>query len=251
MSLSNILNQFMGSPAAPSGEEPTQGNSGGLGQTVSNLASNIPGGLVGGAAAGGAMALLMGNKSARKFAGKAATIGGTALLGGLAFKAYQNWQGNKTGAAATATPEQQPVDPASFHQRAISQQATSQQGRPGINPELVLVKAMVAAAKADGHMDADEQQKIFKAVETTSLSASEKGLIFDFLQKDIPIFDITTGINCIEMKAEIYLASCLVITLDHPAERAHLDNLAMALQLPEGLSQQLEQQAHQVITEAA
>ena len=53
------------------------------------------------------------------------------------------------------------------------------------------------------------------------------------------------------MKAEIYLASCLVITLDHPAERAHLDNLAMALQLPAELAQQLEQQATQAITEAA
>jgi uncharacterized membrane protein YebE (DUF533 family) len=246
MSLNNILNQFMGSQAAPSGQEPGQGNSGGgFGQTVSNLASNIPGGLVGGAAAGGAMALLMGNKSARKFAGKAATYGGAAVLGGLAFKAFQNWQGNKPDAGATATPQQQAVDPASFHQKAISQQAN-----PGINPELVLIKAMVAAAKADGHMDADEQQKIFKAVETTGLSASEKGLIFEFLQNEIPIFDITTGINCIEMKAEVYLASCLVITLDHPAERAHLDNLAMALQLPAELAQQLEQQAHQAITES-
>jgi uncharacterized membrane protein YebE (DUF533 family) len=111
MSLSNILNQFMGSPAAPSGQEPNQGNSGDFGQTVSNLASNIPGGLVGRAAAVGAMALLMGNKSARKFAGKTATIGGTALLGGLAFKAYQNWQGNNSGAASTATAESSPLIP--------------------------------------------------------------------------------------------------------------------------------------------
>jgi uncharacterized membrane protein YebE (DUF533 family) len=37
---------------------------------------------------------------------------------------------------------------------------------------------------------------------------------------------------------------------DHPAERAHLDNLAMALQLPAELSQQLEQQAHQAMSEA-
>jgi uncharacterized membrane protein YebE (DUF533 family) len=240
MNLSNILNQFMGSSAAPS--EP--GSSGGLGQTVSNLASNIPGGLVGGAAAGGAMALLMGNKSARKIAGKAATYGGAALLGGLAFKAYRNWQGNNAG-TTTPTPQQPAVDPSSFHQRAISQQHNS-----GINPELALIKAMVAAAKADGHVDADEQQKIFEAVEKTSLSASEKGLIFEFLKKDIPIFELTTGINCIEMKAEIYLASCLVITHDHPAERTHLDNLAMALQLPEGLSVQLEQQANQAFAES-
>ena len=53
------------------------------------------------------------------------------------------------------------------------------------------------------------------------------------------------------MKAEVYLASCLVITPDHPAERAHLDNLAMALQLPEELSRQLEQQASQALAEAA
>ena len=52
------------------------------------------------------------------------------------------------------------------------------------------------------------------------------------------------------MKAEIYLASCLVITPGHPAERAHLDNLAMAFQLPAELVQQLDQQAYQAITEA-
>jgi len=246
MSLNNLLNQFMGSAETPSAHAPGQATGGGIGQTVSNMASQIPGGLVGGAAAGGVMALLMGNKSARKFAGKAATYGGAALLGGLAFKAYQNWQGNKQGTTATAAPEQQPADPSSFHQRAISQQADQ-----NVNPELVLVKAMIAAAKADGHIDADEQQRIFQAVEKTSLSASEKGSIFDYLQRDIPIFEITSGVSGIEMKAEIYLASCLVITPDHPAERAHLDNLAMALQLPADLSRQLEQQAQQALTEAA
>lgn len=246
MSLNNILNQFMGSAETPAGQIQNQGNSGGIGQAVSSMASQIPGGLAGGAAAGGVMALLMGNKSARKFAGKAATYGGAALLGGLAFKAYQNWQGNRQNTAATTSSGQQPVDPSSFHQRAISQQADQ-----GVNPELVLVKAMIAAAKADGHIDADEQQRIFQAVEKTGLSASEKGLIFDYLQKDIPIFEITSGISGIEMKAEIYLASCLVITPDHPAERAHLDNLALALQLPAELSRQLEQQAHEALAEAA
>ncbi len=247
MSLNNILNQFMGSAAGSSGQAPNQGNAGGIGQAVSNMASNIPGGLAGGAAAGGVVALLMGNKSARKFAGKAATYGGAALLGGLAFKAYQNWQGNQQNPAAAAAPAApQAADPDSFHQRAISHQAEQ-----GIDPELVLVKAMIAAAKADGHIDAEEQQRIFQAVEKTSLSAADKGQIFDFLQKDIPIFEITSEVSGIEMKAEVYLASCLVITPDHPAERAHLDNLAMALQLPAELAQQLEQQAQQAVAEAA
>jgi len=34
--------------------------------------------------------LLLGNKSAREIAGKAASYGGAAVLGGLAYKAFQN-----------------------------------------------------------------------------------------------------------------------------------------------------------------
>jgi uncharacterized membrane protein YebE (DUF533 family) len=67
---------------------------------LDSIRSALPGGLAGGVAAGGVMALLMGNKSARKLAGKAATFGGTALLGGLAYKAYQNWQGNQSPQSA-------------------------------------------------------------------------------------------------------------------------------------------------------
>ena len=45
-----------------------------------------------GALAAGAMALFFGSKGTRKFAKKAATLGGTAALGGLAYKVYADWQ---------------------------------------------------------------------------------------------------------------------------------------------------------------
>ena len=93
MNIQNLLNQFIGSSNATlSSNHETQGT----GDTLSKLSGSIPGGLAGGAAAGGIMALLVGNKSARKFAGKAATYGGAAVLGGLAYKAFQSWQQNKT-----------------------------------------------------------------------------------------------------------------------------------------------------------
>jgi uncharacterized membrane protein YebE (DUF533 family) len=44
--------------------------------------------------------------------------------------------------------------------RCLHIQAISQQDNQGINPELVLIKAMVAAAKADGHVDADDGIKV-------------------------------------------------------------------------------------------
>jgi len=39
MGLNNLLNQFMGSTAAASGQAQGQGNSGGFGQTMSNIAN--------------------------------------------------------------------------------------------------------------------------------------------------------------------------------------------------------------------
>lgn len=244
MSLNNILNQFLGSSSAT----PDSGNtsSTGVGQSVSNLVSGIPGGLAGGAAAGGIMALLMSNKSARKYAGKAAKLGGAAVLGGLAFKAFQNWRDNNpTGQVAPAMPSA-PTDEANFHQQAIGH---SPQGQEVF--ELTMVKAMIAAAKADGHIDSQEQKRIFDAVDKLDLSAEHKATVFDCLRKDITVQELTQNMHSTEMKAEIYLASCLVIDPDHPAERAHLDDLGQALNLPQELLQQLEWQAQQAYADAA
>lgn len=73
MNPQNMLSQFLGqSDPENQSSNASQGVVGGIG----NLAGRIPGGLLGGAAAGGVMALLVGNKSARKFVGKAATYGG-------------------------------------------------------------------------------------------------------------------------------------------------------------------------------
>lgn len=245
MSLNQLFNQFIGS-ANPAQADPSAGaqNSG---STLSKITSQIPGGLAGGAAAGGIVALLMGNKSARKIAGKAATYGGAAMLGGLAFKAYQNWQGN----SAAQTESTASVPPGAQSEHAFHQQALADTSSKQSPFELTLIKAMIAAAKADGHIDAQEQGRIFDTVEQMNMSAQHKGIIFDFLQKDIPVAELVAGINSIEMKSELYLASCLVIDPDHPAERAHLDQLATALQIPADLSQQLEWQAQQAFSEAA
>ena len=244
MSLNNLLSQFLGSTS--SSPTDNQGQSQGLSQTLSNLASNIPGGMAGGAAAGGIMALLMSNKSARKYAGTAAKYGGAAMLGGLAFKAYKNWQSNDPAAAQkAATSQASATSEETFHQQAIDNSVGSES-----NFELNIIKAMIAAARADGHIDASEQKRIFQAVEKMELSSEDKAIVFDCLQKDISIQEFANGISSMELKAEIYLASCLVSEPDHPAEREHLDKLGSALALPKELLKQLEWQAQQAYTEA-
>ncbi len=245
MSLNQLFNQFIGS-GNPAQADSTAGSQN-SGSTLSKITSQIPGGLAGGAAAGGIVALLMGNKSARKFAGKAATYGGAAMLGGLAFKAYQNWQGSNSAQPETAAS----THPAAQTEQAFHQQALADPSSKQAPFELTLIKAMIAAAKADGHIDAQEQGRIFEAVEQMNMSAQHKAIIFDYLQQDIPVQELVAGIDSIEMKSELYLASCLVIEPDQASERAHLDQLATALQLPTDLSQQLEWQAQQAFSEAA
>jgi uncharacterized membrane protein YebE (DUF533 family) len=205
-----------------------------IGGALSKITSNIPAGLAGGAAAGGILALLMGNKSARKFAGKAASYGGAAMLGGLAFKAYENWRQSGSRQAAT--------------QHAANESAFLESS-PEF--ELTVIKSMIAAARADGHIDANEQQNIFKAVERMGLSTEMKATIFDLLSQPIPVDELARGIDSLEQKSEVYLASCLVIDPDLQAERAYLSQLASVLKLPQELAIQLQRQAQQAIAAEA
>ena len=85
MNFKNILHQINDTSNSNNVNNPS------IGDNLGQLGNMLPRGLAGGAMTGGVMALLLGNKSARKFAGTAATFGGAALLGGLAYKAYKNW----------------------------------------------------------------------------------------------------------------------------------------------------------------
>jgi len=240
MSIQNLLSQFMGSTNNAS----SSGNlTKGIGDSLSKLTGNIPGGLAGGAAAGGIMALLVSSKSARKFAGTAATYGGAAVLGGLAYKAFKNWQQNNSQQVASHTGAQ--------HIIMNNDTAFTNPETQSTEFQLTLIKAMIAAAKADGHIDDLEQQRIFKAVEQMDLSMETKGILFDLLRKPISIEELANGVVNMEQRSELYLASCLVINPDHPSEQSHLDQLALALQLPKDLAQQLQWQAQEAMAEAA
>jgi uncharacterized membrane protein YebE (DUF533 family) len=238
MNLQNLMNQFIGSNAQ--GPKP-DGAQQGIGDSISKMVGNIPGGLVGGAAAGGIMTLLLGNKSARKFAGKAAKYGGAAVLGGLTYKAFQSWQQNSAGQTNGTSPSGMTTpDESAFLSSDVMQPAF----------ELTLIKAMIAAAKADGHIDQVEQQRIFNAVEEMNLPNEMKGMVFDLLQQEITVEELVRGLDKVEQKSELYLASCLAINPDHPSEKAHLDQLAAALALPQGLTHELQWQAQKAISEA-
>ena len=200
---------------------------------LSDLLSGIGGGSLGKALSGsgnsalaaGAMGLLLGNRKLRKLGGKAVTYGGLAALGVLAYKAYGNWQAQQGGAAQ---PEPQTIDrlpPAEVE----------------VHSEGIL-KALVAAAKADGHVDARERQLIESELARLAGDADLQHWLEAELNKPLDPVDVASAARSPEMAAEMYLASVLMVDEEHFMERAYLDELARCLQLAPALQAELESQ---------
>ena len=157
--------------------------------------------------------------------------GGAAALGALALQAYQNYQQHSRAAARR-----------SGYRRTSDAQALPH-ARPAADGspfELALVRAMVGAAKADGHIDATEQRRLFAEVERLGLDADAKAYVFDLLTHDVDLYDLARAATTPEQGAELYLAARLAIDPDEPAERAYLDALATRLRLPAELRATLD-----------
>jgi len=181
----------------------------------------------GGAVAGGLLSMLIGGNSRR--GGGLLGYGGAAALGALALQAYQNYQRQQAGGGA-----------ARFDDVGTQALPHSRPAADGSPFELTLVRAMVGAAKADGHIDASEQKRLFAEVERLGLDADAKAYIFDLLTQDVDLYDLARAATTPEQGAEIYLAARLAIDPDEPSERAYLDALATRLGLPAQLRAQLD-----------
>ncbi len=197
------------------------------------------GGLASSGVAGGLLGLLVGGgkKKSRGGLGGALSHGGAAMLGALASQAFQSWQ---KGQAPSETPVAAPHQIATIEPRFLPAAAPAADGQPF---ELALIRAMIAAAKADGHIDADEQGRIFGRVGEFGLDAESKAFVFDALAASVGVSEIAAFATTPEQAAELYLASRLAVEPDGPAELAYLEALAHRLKLPGDLVAHLSRQA--------
>ena len=194
--------------------------SGGLGSLLS--------GAGGGALAAGAMGLLLGNKKARKYGGKALTYGGLAALGVLAYKAYGNWQASQASAPKGEPQTLDRLPPAQVEQHSQA-----------------ILKALVAAAKADGHVDERERALIEGEFVKLTPDQALRHWLHAELNKPLDPADVARAASTPEMAAEMYIASVMLVDEEHFMERAYLDELARQLGLDPALKQALEVQVRE------
>jgi uncharacterized membrane protein YebE (DUF533 family) len=189
-----------------------------------------------GAAAGLATGLLMG-KGGHGVLGSAAKYGALAALGGIAYKAWQRSQAGQSATPAPAAASQAAAPaPTAFLPTPDDDAANHTLGQS-------LLRAMIAAAKADGRIDADENRRIFARMETMSLDADCKAFVFDELSSPLNLDAVLAGADTPEHAAEIYAASLIAIEADTPAEKGYLAMLAGRLNLAPELVAELHRAA--------
>ena len=257
----------------------------GVGPKVSQMARDVTGGQSPGNLAGkakdfmnrnpglaeaallGVAGILFGSRKSRGVAVDAAKLGGLALIGGLAYTAYQNHQSGKpllnppaggqpgggerpqlggsvprvgTGGAASSAPTgsrpQRPVTSVSgavpgTTAGAQSDEVTFSEPMDGDEEALILVRTMVAAAVADGHLDEGERARIVAGLSQAGIDADSTRWLERELADPASVDDLADSVSTPEFGAQVYAAARVVIEPDTMQEREFLRRLSAALDL--------------------
>jgi uncharacterized membrane protein YebE (DUF533 family) len=192
-----------------------------------------------GAALGGLGALVLGTGAGRSLAGSAVKLGSLALIGGLAYKAYQNYQqgrpltgGQPQRQALLAAPEGSGYEPA-----AVTSESAA-----------LLVRAMIAAAAADGRIDENEQQKILGGLKQAGLAGGAEQFLAREISHPATIDDLANAVPSPEEGIQVYTAARIAVDPDIEEEHEFLLALADRLGIDENLAAHIDAAARAVGT---
>ncbi len=177
-----------------------------------------------GAAAGGLGALVLGTRTGRSLAASAAKLGGLALIGGLAYRAYQSYQEGAPVAAGEPRPLIAPPSGSGFEPETVTHETAT-----------TMLRAMVAAAAADGRIDQAEERKLVAGLGASGLQAEAQSFLAAEIANPASIDDIANSVQSEEEAVQVYTAARITVDPDIAEEHAFLAELASRLGLDEGL----------------
>ena len=183
-----------------------------------------------GAIAGGLLGVLL-SGNAGKIMKSSAKVGGAALIGGLAYKAYQDWQNGK--------------QPDQASQPALPPPASSDEDEMSLR----LLQAMIAATKADGQITPEERVQIYAQIPNLGLGNDAALLIAAELEAPFDPNRIAALARNDTEAAQIYAASLLAVDPNGLAEKGYLSMLAARLNLDAGLVAHLHANAASINTD--
>jgi len=106
---------------------------------------------------------------------------------------------------------------------------------------VLLIRAMIAAANADGVIDSHERDRILQRLRAIDLSPEEQTFIVNELRTPATLEDITRQVDHRQLALQVYAVSLLAITVDTDAEHDYLRRLAQKLSLDKQTIQAIAQ----------
>ena len=187
--------------------------------------------LASGAALGGLGALILGTGAGRSLAGSAIKLGGLAVIGGLAYRAYQNYQQGQP--AADGKPQQQALLAApagsGFEPAAVTN-----------DDAVLLIRAMIAAAAADGRVDAQEQKKILGGLQQAGAGGAGQQFLAQEIANPATVDDLAAAVSSQEQAVQVYTAARITVDPDEEEEHEFLVALAQRLGIDDDLAAHID-----------
>jgi uncharacterized membrane protein YebE (DUF533 family) len=186
-----------------------------------------------GAGLGTLGALVLGTSTGRSIAGSAVQLGALALIGGLAYKAYQNYQQGRpliAGRGAQAA-EAAPAG-SGFEAQAATHDAA-----------VGYIRAMIAAAASDGRLDAKEQARIVDSLKGAGLDAEAEEFLAGELNNPATVDDLAAAVSSPAEAIQLYTAARVAIEPDTAEENAFLAALAGRLGIDRTLAAHIDASA--------
>jgi uncharacterized membrane protein YebE (DUF533 family) len=174
-------------------------------------------------------------------------MAGLGALAYLGYKAYQEYKKNNpdaAGAEARGTPSTGPGAASGDRGPSLGERLgdlLGTGGEPEPEPEpaalddahaMLLIRAMIAAANADGEITPDERQRITSKLDQAGAGPEERAVLERELENPRSVDQIVREARDQETAEQVYLASRLAMSPDTAAEQAYLDFLAARLQIP-------------------
>jgi uncharacterized membrane protein YebE (DUF533 family) len=272
-----LLDAFVGAIGRPEHQNPGQGGQAGVRQQVAQSVTQVTGqspdqllqkakdfaiqnpGLTKTALVGLAGLLFKGRKKG-KLTGNLVKLGGLAVIGGLAYRAYQNQQSPKSAAperaagqtdsntpAANSSLPGTPAASAPHKGDAVAPSALSVPETSRFHPvsqteddALLFLRTMVAAAAADGTIDAAERSRIAKGLTEAGIDPDASRWLETEMASPADVEELAANVNDPDRAAQVYAAARIAIDPDTMQEREFLNQLAGALDLDPSVRGQID-----------
>ncbi len=96
---------------------------------------------------------------------------------------------------------------------------------------LLCARAMIAAAKCDGHVDEDEKLNILNSLAEAGVSPAKRSWVEEEMATPLDLAGLVAAIPDKQTASEVYTASLMAIKVDTPAEEAFVKDFAQRLGL--------------------